>query len=65
MLSHILQRTEDRISISLYYFLYTKTKPMLLVEWCRACFLDLRVDGTTWHASVPLTSFPAKQVTHI
>lgn len=63
--SCILQRTEDRISMSLYYFLYTKTKPMLLVEWCRACFLDLRVEDTAWLTSTHLTSFPVKQVSHI
>lgn len=63
--SHILLRTEDKISVSLYCSLYTKTRPMLLAEWYRACFLDLRADGTEWLAPVHLTSFPTKQVTHI
>lgn len=38
---------------------------MLLVEWCRSCFLDLKADVIARLTSIYLTYFLVKQVSHI
>lgn len=58
-------RAEFMISILLYYFLYTKVKPVQSGKWFRAWFLDLRTDSSAWITSIYLTPFSVTQISHI